>query len=391
MDENRFKADYREAMDSITVSDEEKARVIGMYEGSSNKIEDISRTGRRGLSKVAVALIALAGVLTLSGGVAWAMTNSAFKDFFFKNSSEEFESVYTPVMAEYDLGNVKAVYEGSIYDKSTETGYLSFSFLDNEGNLIDLHNLNEVRYINDNKYTNDNMLSFNTFTEGLKLGDDRFYLVLLNLDSCYTILDDNNLFIRFDRTYVPEDNKPFGFVVLNAEQFESLKADVAQLDPETIFTDTYDPVTGTVISNYDKTAIPSQLVEIFEKYTINEVECIDTPAQEIMVEDMKVKVGRTDITLIYNVNDCEIDAFTLIREDGTRIDFTKEEFIDGYNSATTEETIGNMWTVSGIDSNGRFGGGFQEKDGESTLTYNFGFILGLDEKVKIEVNGDIYE
>ncbi|MBR4782260.1 MAG: hypothetical protein IK014_13005 [Lachnospiraceae bacterium] len=83
--------------------------------------------------------------------------------------------------------------------------------------------------------------------------------------------------------------------------------------------------------------------------------------------------------------------FTLIREDGTRIDFTKEEFIDGYNSATTEETIGNMWTVSGIDSNGRFGGGFQEKDGESTLTYNFGYILGLNEKVKIEANGNIYE
>lgn len=391
MDENRFKTDYREAMDSITVSDEEKARVIGMYEGSSNKIEDISRTGRRGLSKVAVALIALAGVLTLSGGVAWAMTNSALKDFFFKNSSEEFESVYTPVTAEFDLGNVKAVYEGSIYDKTTETGYLSFSFQDNEGNLIDLHNLNEVRYINDNKYTNDNMLSFNTFTEGLKIGDDKFYLILLNLDSCYTILDDNNLFIRFDRTYVPEDNNAFGFVVLDAEQFESLKTDVAQLDPETIFTDTYDPVTGTVISNYDKTAIPSQLVEIFEKYTINEVECIDTPAQEIMVEDMKVKVGRTDITLIYNVNDCEIDAFTLIREDGTRIDFTKEEFIDGYNSATTEETLGNMWIVSGIDSDKRFGGGFKEKDGEATYTYNFGYILGLNEKVKIEANGNIYE
>ena len=390
MDENRFKTDYREAMDSITVSDEEKARVIGMYEGSSNKIEDISRTGRRGLSKVAVALIALAGVLTLSGGVAWAMTNSALKDFFFKNSSEEFESVYTPVMAEYDLGNVKAVYEGSIYDKSTEIGYLSFSFRDNAGNPIILKNNNEVCFLNDS-YTNDNMLSFHTFTNGLKIGDERFYLILINLDSCYTILDDNNLFVRFNRTYVPEDNKPFGFVVLNKEQFDALKADVAQLDPDAIFAYTYDPVTDTVTSDYDKTAVAPKVLEILEKYTINEVECIDTPAQEITVEDMKVKVGRTDITLIYNVNDCEIDAFTLIREDGTRIDFTKEEYTVGYNSATTEETTGNIWNVSEIDSDKRFGGGFQEKDGEATYTYNFGYILGLNEKVKIEANGNIYE
>ncbi|MBR4816674.1 MAG: hypothetical protein IKZ73_05320, partial [Lachnospiraceae bacterium] len=364
--------------------------VIGMYEGSSNTIEDISRTGRRGLSKVAVALIALAGVLTLSGGVAWAMTNSALKDFFFKNSSEEFENVYTPVIAEYDLGNVKAVYEGSIYDKSTEIGYLSFSFRDNAGNPIILKNNNEVCFLNDS-YTNDNMLSFHTFTNGLKIGDERFYLILINLDSCHTILDDNNLFVRFNRTYVPEDNKPFGFVVLSKEQFDALKADVAQLDPDAIFAYTYDPVTDTVTSDYDKTAVAPKVLEILGKYTINEVECIDTPAQEITVEDMKVKVGRTDITLIYNVNDCEIDAFTLIREDGTRIDFTKEEYTVGYNSATNEETTGNIWNVSEIDSDKRFGGGFQEKDGEATYTYNFGYILGLNEKVKIEANGNIYE
>lgn len=390
MDENRFKTDYREAMDSITVSDEEKARVIGMYEGSSNKIEDISRTGRRGLSKVAVALIALAGVLTLSGGVAWAMTNTALKDFLFKDSSVEFEDVYTPVIAEYNLGNIKVVYEGSIYDKATETGYLSFSFSDNIGNPIILKNNNEVCFLDDN-YTNDIMLSFHTFTTGLKIGEDKFYLVLMNLDSCVTILDNNNCFVRFDRSYMADDNKKFGFVVLNAEQFANLKAEVAQIDPDTIFTYTYDPETETFTSNYDKTAVVPQVLEILKKYNICEVESIDAPAQEIMVEDMKVKVGRTDITLIYNVNDSDIDAFTLIREDGTRIDFTKEEYIDGYDSATTEETLGNLWTVSGMDVNTRMGGGFKDKAGDATYNYNFGFILGLNEKVKIEVNGDIYE
>jgi len=390
MDENRFKTDYREAMDSISVSDEEKARVIGIYDGNNPKIEDISRTGRRGLSKVAAALIALAGVLTLSGGVAWAMTNSALKDYFFKNSNIEFENVYTPVTAEFDIGSVKAIYDGSIYDKATETGYLSFSFLDKEGNPIVLKNNYEVSFIDDD-YTNNHMLSINTFTTGVKIGNDRFYLILLNLNSVYTILDNNNCFIRFDRSYMTDEDKEFGFVVLNAEQFAVLKDEIAQLDPDTIFTDTYDPVTGTVISNYDKTTIPTKVLEIFEKYTINEVECIDTPAQEIMVEDMEIKVGRTDITLIYNVNDCEIDAFTLIREDGTRIDFTKEEFINGYNSATTEETLGNIWTVSGMDSNSRFGGGSADKAGDAAYTYNFGYILGLNEKVKIEANGNIYE
>ena len=318
------------------------------------------------------------------------MTNTALKDFFFKDSSVEFEDVYTPVIAEYNLGNIKVVYEGSIYDKATETGYLSFSFSDNIGNPIILKNNNEVCFLDDD-YTNDVMLSFHTFTTGLKIGEDKFYLVLMNLDSCVTILDDNNCFVRFDRSYMADDNKKFGFVVLNAEQFANLKDEVAQIDPDTIFTYTYDPETETFTSNYDKTAVVPQVLEILKKYNICEVESIDAPAQEIMVEDMKVKVGRTDITLIYNVNDSDIDAFTLIREDGTRIDFTKEEYIDGYDSATTEETLGNLWTVSGMDVNTRMGGGFKDKAGDATYNYNFGFILGLNEKVKIEANGKIYE
>ena len=390
MNENKFKWDYRDAMDGITVTDAEMAKAINMYDGNVTDITEKKRPGRRGLSKVAAALIAFACVVALSGGVAWAMTNSALKDFFFKNSNEEFDNVYTPATTKYNLGNVKAVYEGSIYDKATETGYLSFSFWDEEGNPIALKDNSEVCFLND-KYTNDVMLSFNTFTNGLKIRDDKFYLILMNLDSVQTILDDNNCFVRFDRSYMADDDKKFGFVVLNKEQFAGLKADVDQLDPDTIFVDTYDPVTETFISNYDKTAVVPEVLEILEKYTINEVECIDTPAQEIMVEDMKVKVGRTDVTLIYNVNDCEIDAFTLIREDGTRIDFTKEVFVDGYNSATTEETIGNMWNVSGMDVYKRVGGGFADKAGDATYNYNFGFILGLNEKVKIEANGKIYE
>lgn len=390
MDENRFKEDYREAMDSITVTDEEKKRVIEMYEGKNTKVTDISRTGRRGLSKVAVALIALAGVLTLSGGVAWAMTSSPLKDYFFKNSDVEFEDVYTPVLAEYEFGNVKAVYDGSIYEKATETGYLSFSFYDKAGNPINLEDFSNVRYLHDG-YTDNMMLSFHTFTSGIKIGEDKFYLVLLNLNSVHTILDKNNLFIRFERNYIPDEGNDAGFIVLNAEQFENLKADVAQLDPETMFAYNYDQATGEVTSNVDNTVILPQVLDILKKYTITEVQCIDAPAQEILVEDMKINVGRADVTLLYNINDCEIDAFTLIREDGTRIEFTKQEYIDGYNGEIAEDTLGNMWTVSGIDATSRFGGGSKDDDGNATYTYNFGYILGINERVKIEANGKIYE
>ena len=390
MDENRFKEDYREAMDSIIVTDEEKARVIGMYDGDSTKVTDISRTGRRGLSKVAVALIALAGVLTLSGGVAWAMTSSPLKDYFFKNSEVEFEDVYTPVMAEYEFGNVKAVYDGSIYEKATETGYLSFSFYDKAGNPINLEDFRNVRYLHDD-YTDNMMLSFHTFTSGIRIGEDKFYLISLNLNSVQTILDKNNLFIRFERNYIPDEGNDVGFIVLNAEQFEDLKADVAQLDPETMFAYNYDQATGEVTSNVDNTVILPQVLEKLQKYTITEVECIDTPAQEIIVEDMKINVGRTDVTLRYNLNDCDLDAFTLIREDGTRIEFTKQEYVAGYNNITNEDNVGNMWTATGLNATSRFGGGSMDDEGNAIYTYNFGYILGINERVKIEANGEIYE
>ena len=50
-----------------------------------------------------------------------------------------------------------------------------------------------------------------------------------------------------------------------------------------------------------------------------------------------------------------------------------------------------MWTVSGIDATSRFGGGSEDNDGNATYTYNFGYILGINERVKIEANGKIYE
>ena len=158
-----------------------------------------------------------------------------------------------------------------------------------------------------------------------------------------------------------------------------------------MFAYNYDQATGEVTSNVDNTVILPQVLDILKKYTITEVQCIDAPAQEILVEDMKINVGRADVTLLYNINDCEIDAFTLIREDGTRIEFTKQEFIGGYNGEIAEDTLGNMWTVSGIDATSRFGGGSEDNDGNATYTYNFGYILGINERVKIEANGKIYE
>ena len=52
-------------------------------------------------------------------------------------------------------------------------------------------------------------------------------------------------------------------------------------------------------------------------------------APDIFLVILKVRVGRMDIALEYNEEECTVDSFTVIREDGTRIEVVREKI--GHN------------------------------------------------------------
>ncbi|MBO4921105.1 MAG: hypothetical protein J5372_04245 [Lachnospiraceae bacterium] len=380
------KEDLMELSETIDESYIEEVGKIRMDNGVNKQEEkrasiiSIDKESKRGLSKAAVAAIVFACVLVLGGGAVWAMTNSALKDFFFKNSDEQFEKVYTEVGTTFEIGNMNVVYEGSIYDKAVESGYLSFNFYDKEGNPLDIQAKGTDI---DCSYTSAG-LGRHSLSTGFAVGDDEFHLIFMNLQSVSTVRENNNYLIRFNRATVDGDdyftNLEFRFLVLNKDQFNSIKEEAGQLDSNALMTFTYDPEADRAIPNYDRDSMQPEIVEILEKYNPYEVQSIDAPAQEFMIGNVKIVVGRTDILIAYNENEIDLDAFTLIRENGERIEFTRKT-----------GSMFSTWTISGMDKKANMGGGSGNDDGSRKLTYNFGFVLGDDEKVKIETNGKVYE
>jgi len=399
-DENKFKLDYRNAMDDIKATYTEIATAINISDGSLTDINREKRMGRRGLSKMAAALIVFACVLALGGGAVFAFTNSAFKDNLFKNSDEEFEKVYTDVGTVFNMGNIDAIYEGYIYDKSVDTVYLNFSFWDKEGKPIDIsYKEGSTSSFKDfNQYKRDKLfknacnltLLRNTSAFDFGIGDDEVHIICMNSSNMSGFRDKNNFIMRIDRSAYEGvyDDKEFRFLLLDKEQFSSLKSELGQLDPEKLLTYSYDKGIGREVADYDRDSMQPEVATILERYNPCDVKCIDVPAQIIMVDNLKIKVGRTDVALEYDEQECKVNSFTIIREDGTKIEVVREN----YKADDTYEnlSISSAWKVKGLDGK-RFTGGGSNSKKDSVVSFNTGCILGLDEKVKIEANGKIYE
>ena len=133
--------DLSEYLDESYIEEVGRMRVsndIKGYDGQNSDIICINKNNRRRLPRAVAAVIAFACVLALSGGVVWAMTNTGLKDFFFNNSDKEFNELYTTGGKEYNIGEHKMVYEGSIYDKGVEQICLYFSVWDAQGQPADL-------------------------------------------------------------------------------------------------------------------------------------------------------------------------------------------------------------------------------------------------------------
>ena len=357
--------------------------------GTEERKNLITKVTHRRTKAAAVAIVAVC-VLALSGGVVWAMTASPIKDIFFKGSDKEFEQVYTEVGKEFIIGNHKVVYEGSSFDESVENGYVHLSFWDLDGNPVDMteghQNWDEAIILSRNQ------LNRYIYSCGVNIAGDRMYIITLYGDSQGWLFRNNNMYLHFSRDEADPEfdlsgfykDKPFRFLLLDAEQWTDIKNEVEELDFEELITYTpvFDEVTGFCVDeipNFPEDYIQPEVLDILEKYDPNEVKGFKAETQIIEIEGMKFEIGRMSMIMYYHWLRCPIDEFVFRREDGREYKAVRDKNMWRFEENKDDPTV-YCPNLSVRENSGNM---------ESRLMY--GFILGINEKVTIEVNGEIYE
>ena len=376
------------------------------YAGQSADVISIDKKYRRRLSGAAVAVIAFACVLVLSGGVVWAMTNTGLKEFFFSNSDKEFNEMYTTGGKEYNIGTHKIVYEGSLYDKGVEEICLYFSVWDEQGHPVDLdeeepepmeHSTYDLYATDYTQATFVNMIPY-------KIGDDVWGLLIDGARDVYMSTNGNSIYFTISRytldcffgfryTELPE-YQDFAFTILNKDEIHRLNIELRKLerDEETgrpkDIPEQYDPDAGEWYKQIDDYAgMHAEVAKIINKFDMRGVNGVTSTAQVVQIDDLKLTIGRMSLIMEYGIKDCNVESFTLIREDGTRTEFRlSEEYCDQRGTPTD---IRANWLIDGVPNRFLGGGAYINKG--LVFIYNFGYILKDDEKVKIEANGRIYE
>ena len=380
MNEKQLKWNYKISMDEIHGTDEEKSRAAALMDsGKTAKV-----TPRfRGIPKIAAAAIALVCILALGGATAWATSKGyIFRDYFFKDSEKEFEGIYNNAYQELVLGDHKIVYEGSVYDESVDQGALNFSIWDKEGQPVELTRV--PTSISDPMPIG--IYTAETQSLLFKLGNDEWSIFLDNVNSVFCTTKENGLFLVFSKIRLDEEPsddikyKDVQFAMLDKDRYNSLKAEISDLDELQLITTEADPVTQEVNVSIDYDRARSEMAEILSKYDMTTVDNTTSPAQVVRVDNMTLRIGRMGILMEYNANDCNVTEFTMIREDGSRAKFSRE--VPAEN--------GWVWKVEGTDTIS-FDGSTENSTSDYKVSCKFGFILGADEKVTIEVNGKTYK
>ena len=385
---------YASAYKNLHAPQELYRKVMNMDQ-ENKKVTNIGR----GLPKAASVAIILVCVLALSGGVVWAMTASPLKDFFFKNSDKEFAEMYNEAGIEYEFGTHKLIYEGSIYDNATRKGTLHFTVWDKDGNPVDLEKENRRKSEGEGVFKgikSDELIFRFVFPEILvDIGNDeqsdRCCILLMYLQRSSKRFDGNNVYVEFEQLksngndYFSETDSRF--VLLNEEDLEKIKKEIEGLDTENIVNSIKETQDIMQVLSEDGTMQP-EMVEILKKYMVCTAESTNAQPQIIQLENLRITVGRASLKIDFN-EDCNLDEFTFIRDDGTRAVFRKTSYIDRDNEKIYK------WYLESENLKDMFSGGGSGSslvaEYKITNIYNLGFVLGTEEKIKIEANGKIYE
>ena len=367
----------KEAIDSIPVSEEEKTRVISLAIKKKEHNGDDSQEKRkvvsisRKMSKTAVIIITAIFVLVIGGGIAWAMSASGLKNFFFKDNDSSFETVYMEGGREYDFGEYKVSFTGYAYDGGVGRGYLQFGFTDISGNPLDISTM--LEYDKDIRFDRaKSELTRKTSVNGYTLGDQKIIFLFMNTGSRYTILNGSDMLVKFkaETKDFYSEAESVRFLVLSGEEWKKICEEMDAINEDDVCNLTYDPDRMVPVYYYDIDSMQSEVVDILEKYAPVDIISTTKEPQFIETGGLKVTVGRMDILFEYNIEECDVKSFTLRRKDGTELVFRRKD--------------DESWTVEGIDSTKTYSSGGRY-GGKVRLDYTMGFVLGPEEKVEIEI------
>ncbi|MCR4992463.1 MAG: hypothetical protein K6A45_05410 [Lachnospiraceae bacterium] len=367
----------KEAIDSIPVSEEEKTRVISLaIKNKEHNGDDLQEKRKvvsisRKMSKTAAIIITAIFVLVISGGIAWAMSASGLKDFFFKDNDRSFETVYMESGREYDFGEYKVSFTGYAYDGGVGRGYLQFGFTDISGNPLDISTM--LEYDKDIRFDRaKSELTRKTSVNGYTLGDQKIVFLFMNTGSRYTVLNGSDMLVKFkaETKDFYSEPEPVRFLVLSGEEWKKICEEIDAINEDDVCNLTYDPDRMVPVYYYDIDSMQSEVVDILEKYVPVDIISTTKEPQYIETGGLKITVGRMDILFEYNIEECDVKCFTLRRKDGTELVFRRND----------DET----WSVEGVDNTKTYQGG--GRYGEKVrLDYTMGFVLGPEEKVEIDI------
>ena len=365
--DEELKQGIKDIFNNMVGTEEVKNKVIEMCRNSC----DVRPKHQWHMPKTAAAMLVTACIQVLSGSVVWAMTGSALKEAFFSGSDNEFEEVYSVIGDEYLLGEYKLIYEGSAYEEAVEHGYLSFSVYDMDGNPIEANSIKVVSKELANSLIMRKTQAFSVLINEKEIG----LFVYLNSESMFTVNNNNNILFRFSRLNNNDhyNDSPFSFLFLDMDKAQDVYNRIDQLDEDTICPLSFDESKGIPLYGYDINSMQPEVEDILNEYNPCYVKSINTPAQIIEFDGIKLTIGRMDVVIEFNQYRT-VSSFSLVRDTGERVLFTYNE---------------GFWNVEG-NENIQTGGGPGNLLGDRKEAFNMGFVLGADEKVTIEVNGKTY-
>ncbi|MCR4992513.1 MAG: hypothetical protein K6A45_05670 [Lachnospiraceae bacterium] len=393
LNDEELKQSYQGIMGNMVASEEEKNRVIEICSKENGKGAP-KHIGWH-ISKGAAAVLAVVCGLVLSGGIVWARNRFLINDAFSLNSEVGVEEIlqnddnnvdsipienskvneerYVYSGEEFTIGDYKVICEGAGYDSALLRGYLFFSFWDKDGNPVDQEQLISTS----RSHMGDMTLTRKTMSHFIPLGDDEVNFTFYESGGMHTIRSGNCLCFTYERlsskgSDPAQDYGDIKFLVLDKKATEQIENELQGLLDTELLSVTWDTEKDRPVRNYDLMAIQPEVIEILDKYNPRRIKNIDAAPQIIELPTLKVTVGRLDVRLDYNVNDLDIDSFILRRDDGTEIKFTYD--------AERWKVEGDMYYLTGSFTIG--------EDREEV--YSLGFVLGKDEKVTIEVDGETY-
>lgn len=360
--ESVFREACKDFFDKIKVSDELKESVLDA--NGKNKVVNVRCISKAMMTSAAVVIC----VLLLGGGAVYAFTNTAIRSFFFPYSGGEFEEVYTETDREYVIGDHLIQLDGMIYDEAMKVGYLSFHFLKSDGTPEE----SQPYIVSLCDSLGDSMLTRHVSTCHMCVGEDDVYLVTTYLNSSIVTSDGANVFLKFFDEDVEKTNGcRVRYTVLDKENWKKLKEEIGALNSEELiqldlsgFSES-----GVAKALFDNDLVQPEVLDILENYGLEEIDYKKTPVQTIETEKCKVIVGRTDVLLDFNKAD-DIGRLSLRRADGT-------------------ETV--LIENNEVKWDGHYGVGSISDNGASVYRFEFGYVLGQDEKISVILDGKVYE